>query len=146
VLADGGEGYTRRNDATRAVERVRDRSTATEFEIYEDNAGEWRWRLRGGNQQIVADSGEGYDSRDGVEQAVERVREYAPDADTYNLGRAGFEIYQDKGGKYRWRLRHRNGNVLMDCGQGYSDRSGARDGIESVKRNAANAGSEDTES
>jgi len=32
-----------------------------------------------------------------------------------------------------------SGNILLDSGEGYSDRSGARDGIESVKRNAPNA-------
>ena len=139
ILADSGEGYTRRNDAARAVDRLRDRIDELEFEVYEDNAEEYRWRLRGGNQQIIADSGEGYESRDGAEEAVDRVREHAPWADVLDIGRAAFEIYEDKGGEHRWRLRHRNGNILMDSGEGYSDRSGARDGIESVKRNAPSA-------
>ncbi|QLH83064.1 DUF1508 domain-containing protein [Halosimplex pelagicum] len=139
ILADGGEGYTRRNDANRAVDRVRERVDDLEFEVYEDNAGEHRWRLLSDNGEILADSGEGYSSRDEAEQAVDRVREYAPEADALDIGRAAFEIYEDAGGEHRWRLRHRNGNILMDSGQGYSDRSGARDGIESVKRNAPNA-------
>lgn len=29
-------------------------------EVYLDQAGEWRWRLRAGNSRIIADSGEGY--------------------------------------------------------------------------------------
>ncbi|MFB6141050.1 MAG: DUF1508 domain-containing protein [Halosimplex sp.] len=139
ILADGGEGYSRRNDANRAVERIRERVDDLEFEVYEDNAGETRWRLLSGNDNVLADSGEGYSSRDEAEEAVDRVREYAPDADVLEIGRATFEIYEDAGGDHRWRLRHRNGNILMDSGQGYSDRSGARDGIESVKRNAPTA-------
>lgn len=139
ILADSGEGYSRRNDAARAVERLRDGIDELEFDVYEDNAGEYRWRLRGGNQQIIADSGEGYDSRDGAEEAVARVQKYSPEADVLDIGRASFEIYEDSGGEHRWRLRHRNGNILMDSGEGYTDRSGARDGIESVKRNAPNA-------
>jgi len=52
---------------------------------------------------------------------------------------ATFELYEDAGGKWRWRLRHRNGNVLADSGEGYASRSGAVDAIESVKRNAPGA-------
>ncbi len=139
VLADSGEGYTRRHDAHRAVDRLRTRTDEFDFEVYEDQAGEYRWRLRGSNDLIVADSGEGYDSRTGATDATERVRTYAPDADVLTIGRATFEIYEDRGGNHRWRLRHRNGNVMMDSGQGYASRSGARDGIESVKRNTPNA-------
>lgn len=29
------------------------------FELYEDSAKEWRWRLRHRNTEIIADSGEG---------------------------------------------------------------------------------------
>jgi uncharacterized protein YegP (UPF0339 family) len=139
ILADGGEGYTRRNDAKRAVDRVKERADDLEFEVYEDDAGEYRWRLLAGNGEVLGDSGEGYADRGGAEDAVERVREYAPDADTLDVGRAAFEIYEDAGGEHRWRLRHRNGNILLDSGEGYSSRSKARDGIESVKRNAPNA-------
>ena len=143
IIADSGSGYTRRNDANRAVERIRTGLDDLAFETYEDAAGEYRWRLQGGNDRIVADSGEGYADRGGVENAVERIREYAPDADVLDIGRATFEIYEDAGGEHRWRLRHRNGNIMMDSGQGYASRSGARDGIESVKRTAPAAGIEE---
>lgn len=139
ILADSGESYTRRNDANRAVDRLRERIDEFEFEVYEDAAGEYRWRLRNANDQILGDGGEGYESRSNAEAAVDRVREYAPDADVLDIGRAVFELYEDRGGDHRWRLRHRNGNILMDGGEGYASRSGARDGIESVKRNAPNA-------
>ncbi len=87
VLADSGEGYTRRNDANRAIDRLRERIDELEFEIFEDNAGEYRWRLLAGNDEILADSGEGYESRSGAEEAAERVKEYAPDADVLEIGR-----------------------------------------------------------
>ena len=134
ILADSGEGYSRRHDARRALDRVRERADELEFEVYEDAAEEYRWRLLSTNGDILADSGEGYSSREGATDAVDRVREYAPDADALDAGRAAFELFEDRGGEYRWRLRHRNGNILADSGQGYSDRPGARDGIERVKR------------
>lgn len=33
-----------------------------QIEFYEDAANEWRWRARADNDEIVADSGEGYDN------------------------------------------------------------------------------------
>ncbi|MBW8762085.1 MAG: YegP family protein [Microbacterium sp.] len=49
-----------------------------------------------------------------------------------------FELYQDKGGDYRFRLKAGNGEVIA-TGQGYASKSGALNGIDSVKRNAADA-------
>jgi len=112
------------------------------FELYEDNAGEYRWRLRHRNGNIIADSGEGYADKSGAKDAIERVRGYGPDADALDVGNAAFEIYEDAADEWRWRLRHRNGNVVADSGEGYASRSGAVDGVTSVKRNAPGAGEE----
>lgn len=43
---------------------------AHKVEIYEDKAGDWRWRAKDTNGEIVAESGEGYESRTYTEQAV----------------------------------------------------------------------------
>lgn len=43
------------------------------FEVYEDRAGEWRWRLVHWNGNIVADSGEGYTSRSNAKRAARSV-------------------------------------------------------------------------
>ncbi|WP_372608177.1 HVO_2922 family protein [Halorientalis litorea] len=52
---------------------------------------------------------------------------------------AQFEVYEDNAGEYRWRLRHRNGNVVADSGEGYTRRTSVHDAIESVKRDAPGA-------
>jgi uncharacterized protein YegP (UPF0339 family) len=145
ILADSGEGYTRRRNARRAIDRIRGDLDELTFEPFEDNAGEYRWRLVSPNGETMADSGEGYADRRGVEEAIERIEEYAPEASVLDVDPAAFEIYEDKGGEYRWRLRHRNGNILADSGQGYAERRNARDGIESVKRNAPGADLEESE-
>ena len=54
-------------------------STAT-FEIFQDSAGEWRWRLVASNGHIIADSGEGYQSKQGVKRGIESVKKSAPQA------------------------------------------------------------------
>lgn len=50
-----------------------------------------------------------------------------------------FELYPDVRGDYRWRLRATNGQVIATGGQGYASERSAREGIESVKRNAPQA-------
>lgn len=48
---------------------------------------------------------------------------------------AKFELYQDKGGDYRFRLKAGNGEVIATS-QGYNSKASAKNGIESVQRNA----------
>ena len=54
--------------------------TAT-FEVYEDQAGQYRWRLVHSNGNIIADSGEGYATKQKAKQGIESVKQNAPDAD-----------------------------------------------------------------
>ena len=48
-------------------------SNATLVEIYEDAGGGHRWRAKAQNGRIIADSGEGYDSRGNAERAAAEV-------------------------------------------------------------------------
>lgn len=50
------------------------------FEIYEDKAGQWRWRLVAKNGRTVADSGEGYHSQGNVRRALKAWRHQATSA------------------------------------------------------------------
>lgn len=52
---------------------------------------------------------------------------------------AKFELYTDKSGEYRWRLKAGNGQVIATGGEGYKTARSARDGIASVKKNAPEA-------
>ena len=44
------------------------------FQVYEDAAGEWRWRLVAGNNEVIA-SGEGYRDRKDCLHAIELVKD-----------------------------------------------------------------------
>jgi hypothetical protein len=46
-----------------------------------------------------------------------------------------FEIYKDTAGKYRFRLKAANGEVIA-VGEAYESKDGCKNGIESVKTNA----------
>jgi len=50
------------------------------FEVYEDDAGDYRWRLVHENGNVIADSGEGYASKQKAKQGLRSVKENAPDA------------------------------------------------------------------
>ncbi|WP_082473811.1 YegP family protein [Curtobacterium sp. Leaf261] len=49
-----------------------------------------------------------------------------------------FEIYQDGKGEYRFRLKAGNGETIA-ISEGYSSKASAKNGIESVKKNAPDA-------
>ncbi|MGB3414763.1 MAG: DUF1508 domain-containing protein [Microbacteriaceae bacterium] len=47
-----------------------------------------------------------------------------------------WELYTDKGGEYRFRLKAGNGEIIALSSEGYSSKSGAMNGIDSIRRNA----------
>jgi len=121
------------------------------FERYEDGAGDWRWRLVHDNGNIIADSSEGYASKQNATGGLESVAANAPGAAVVDLSKdetaddveggsdAVFELYRDGAGDWRWRLVHDNGNIIADGGQGYASKQKAKQGLESVKRNVPGA-------
>ncbi|HNV47595.1 MAG TPA: YegP family protein [Spirochaetota bacterium] len=48
---------------------------------------------------------------------------------------AKFEVYKDGKGEYRFRLKAANGEIIA-VGEGYSNKQGCLNGIESIKKNA----------
>ena len=132
------------------IETETQASKAT-FVVYEDSAEQFRWRLRHDNGNIIADGGEGYASRQKAEQGVDSVKENAAGAyvvdetrdeeptDDASGSDATFEIFRDSADEFRWRLRHDNGNIIADCGQGYASKQKAKQGMRSVQTNAPGA-------
>ncbi|WP_280409875.1 YegP family protein [Nocardia brasiliensis] len=51
---------------------------------------------------------------------------------------AKFELFTDKAAKTRWRLKAANGEVIA-ASQAYESKAAARNGIESVQKNAPGA-------
>lgn len=50
------------------------------FQIYKDTKGEFRWRMKAGNGEVIADSNEGYKSKDSCENGIALVKRDAADA------------------------------------------------------------------
>jgi uncharacterized protein YegP (UPF0339 family) len=47
-----------------------------------------------------------------------------------------FEIYKDKAGEFRFRLKASNGQTIL-ASEGYSSKPACQNGVDSVKKNAA---------
>ena len=52
---------------------------AGKFEVYQDKRGEYRFRLKAGNGQVIA-TGEGYTTKKACMNGIASIRKNAPDA------------------------------------------------------------------
>lgn len=50
------------------------------FVLYKDARGEWRWRFKAANGNIICVSSEGYSSKQSAQQSIESIKKGAPDA------------------------------------------------------------------
>ncbi|NPV50880.1 MAG: YegP family protein [Candidatus Methanofastidiosum sp.] len=56
----------------------------TKFEVYKDKSGEYRFRLKAGNGQVIAVS-EGYKSKTSCMNGIESVKKNAPAAEIVEI-------------------------------------------------------------
>ncbi len=103
---------------------------AGKFELYKDNGGEFRFRLKAGNGQTILAS-EGYKTRASARKGIESVRRNA-------AVDARFERKETKSGKHMFNLKATNGQVV-GTSESYESESARDNGIESVRKNAADA-------
>lgn len=103
---------------------------AGKFELYKDNKGEFRFRLKAGNGEIILAS-EGYKQKSSAENGIESVRKNAPTDERY-------ERKDSSSGKPMFNLKASNGQVI-GTSETYSSPSSRDNGIESVKKNAPDA-------
>jgi uncharacterized protein len=74
-----------------------------------------------------------------VASLSQRQGRAADKADPERKPKATFEVYQDKAGEYRWRLRAQNTKILATAGDGYKEKRSCLAAIESVKRDVVDA-------
>lgn len=96
-----------------------------------DQGGHPRWWLYGGNEQIVATSGESFDSLSNAKRAAANFK---AGAKSWN-----YEVYEDTGGKYRWRAKSSNGAKVGTSSESFASKSNAQRAAENVRDNAGDA-------
>jgi uncharacterized protein YegP (UPF0339 family) len=114
------------------------------FVIRNTNTGV-KFDLKASNGEVIATS-EVYTSLDACRNGVASVKKNAPAANIEDQTVEGyetaknpkFEIYEDKAGEFRFRLKATNGQVIA-VSEGYKAMASCRNGIESVVKNAPDA-------
>ena len=114
------------------------------FVIKEAKTG-FMFNLKAGNGEIIATS-EVYSSLDACKNGVASVAKNAPIANLEDQTVEGFEtqknpkfeVYADKRGEFRLRLKATNGQIIA-VGEGYKAKASCFKGIESIRKNAPDA-------
>ncbi|MBE5782074.1 MAG: DUF1508 domain-containing protein [Clostridiales bacterium] len=114
------------------------------FVIQEKN-GKYSFRLKAGNGEVIAVS-QSYKSLQTCKAGVASVKVNAAAAALENQTVEGyakekhpkFEVYQDNAGEYRFRLKAKNGQNIA-ASEGYTALASCLNGVESVRKNAADA-------
>lgn len=115
------------------------------FVIKPAKSGGYVFNLKAGNGEIIAVS-EVYNSLEACKNGVQSVKTNAPEAaledqtapDFTTEKNPKFEMYTDKAGEFRFRLKAKNGQIIA-TGEGYKAKAGCKNGIESIRKNAPEA-------
>ena len=114
------------------------------FEVKQVKSG-YKFNLKAGNGEVIAVS-EIYSTESACLNGVESIRKNAPEASVEDQTVENFEVqkhpkfemYLDKAGEYRFRLKAKNGEIIA-TGESYKAKAGCLNGIDSIKRNAPDA-------
>lgn len=117
------------------------------FVCYKTAKGYWNYRLKASNKETIAVSGgTGYSSFSACKAGIESVRrntgakiEDQTLQKFEQLTNPKFEIYMDKAGKYRYRLKAINGELICTSEDGYASKDSCKKGIASLAKWAAEA-------
>jgi uncharacterized protein YegP (UPF0339 family) len=116
----------------------------SKFVIRNVNSG-IKFDLKATNGQVILTS-EVYTTEAACRKGIASVQKNAAVAGIENQTEEGyealihpkFEMYLDKAGEYRFRLKARNGQIIA-VSEGYTAKAGCLNGIESVQKNAPEA-------
>ena len=113
------------------------------FVIRQTNTG-YKFDLKATNGQTIATS-EIYETLAACKKGTESVAKCAATANLADLTlgqedvtHPKFELYEDKAGEFRFRLKARNGEIIA-VSEGYTTKPACENGIESVRKNAPEA-------
>ena len=113
--------------------------------VIKQTATGYKFDLKAGNGEVIASS-EVYSSDAACRKGIESVRKNAVEAnledqtveDVVKVTHPKFEMYTDKAGEFRFRLKAKNGEIIA-VSEGYKSKASCLNGIESVRKNAPEA-------
>ena len=115
------------------------------FEVKTTKNGGFMFNLKAGNGEVIATS-ETYTTESACMNGIESVRKNSVDAkledqtvaEFETVTNPKFEVYKDKAGEFRFRLKATNGQIIA-TGEGYKAMAGCKNGIASIKKNVVDA-------
>ena len=114
--------------------------------IIKQNRLGYTLNLKAENGEIIATGGEVLNTLATCKNSIESIKTNAPIANLEDQTVEGyqvekcpkFEIYLDKKGEFRFRLKARNGEPIL-ASEGYTAKASCKNGIESVRKNVVDA-------
>ena len=115
------------------------------FVIKQCNTG-YTLSLKARNGQVIGVGGEVFNTLKSAKNSIESIAKNAPVAAVEDQTVEGyekakhpkFELYVDKAGEFRFRLKAKNGEPILSS-EGYKAKTSALNGIASVQKNAVDA-------
>ena len=88
LIVANGESYAAKQSCQHVIGLVH-AARMEQFSVFPDARGEWRWHLRADNQEIIAQSSEGYRNRQDCDHAIRLVYGAGPSTVVVDLTVAG---------------------------------------------------------
>ncbi|MBR0145676.1 MAG: YegP family protein [Eubacterium sp.] len=115
------------------------------FVISAVKSGGFKFNLKAGNGEVIATS-QVYKTLATCKKGIASVQKNAPVAPVEDQTVEGFaveknpkfEIYKDKKGEFRFRLKAANAQIIA-TGEGYTTIKACKNGVASIKKNAPDA-------
>ncbi|WP_410766540.1 DUF1508 domain-containing protein [Haloferax sp. DFSO60] len=138
VIADREGGYSTAEEAREVIETVRTQASEADllefesaaFQQYKTEDEQWRWRLIDQGGTVLADSGAAYESKAGAGEAMQTLKEKAPDAEILEIETAAFELVSTDDGRWRWRLIDEGGNLIAEGASTHPSRQAAKQAMD----------------
>ena len=116
---------------------------AGKFVIITAKNGEFTFNLKASNGEVILTASETYTTLSACENGIQSVKKNAgaPIEDQTRdekLSHPKFELYKDKGGEFRFRMKAGNGQNIGKS-EGYKAKASAKKGIASIAKNAPDA-------
>ena len=116
---------------------------AGKFIITTTKNGEFTFNLKAGNGEIILTASETYTTMGACENGINSVKKNALAAiedqtREESIKNPKYELYQDKSGEFRFRLKAGNGENIGKS-EGYKAKASAKKGIASIGKNAPEA-------
>ena len=116
---------------------------AGKFVIITAKNGEFTFNLKASNGEVVLTASETYTTQSACENGIASVKKNAASliedqTRDEKLANPKYELYKDKAGEFRFRLKAANGQNIGKS-EGYKAKASAKKGIASIMKNAPDA-------